>query len=866
MNASLTAPPLTLDEGLLRFVLENGTDGVEIVSREGIFQFVSPVTERMLGYSAAELVGQSIAFITHPDDLPGVRGQLASAARTPSASASFECRLRRKDGAWRVFEIAVRLLPGGDTVSNSRDITERKQAEEKLRAIVEGTARQTGDDFFHALVRHLATALGVRHAFVAETVGHPVMRVRTLAFWSGGQIVANIEYPLTGTPCEAVIGGEVCYYAHNIQALFPADKDLVTLGAESYLGLPLRDAAGRVLGHVAVLDNQPMRDETRRTDILRIFAARAGAELERLHTEAALRALVEGTTSTTGGDFFRILVRHIAAALNVRYGFVTEVVDAATSRVRTLASWNDDTLEDNFEYHWAGTPCQAVIETGQLCYYPRNVAAQFPAEDWLGEAGVQSYLGAPLFDAARNVIGHLVVMDVEPMRDDARRTAIFRIFAARAAAELERQRAEAKLRQRTAELSAANLALAKASRLKDEFLASMSHELRTPLTGILAFAQVMQKSIYGSLNEKQLKAMRSIEDSGHHLLELINDILDLSKIEADKMEMELAVVLADEVCQSSLRLVKGMAQAKNQKLTYRLDPPDLRLRADNRRLKQMLVNLLSNAIKFTPASGKLGLVVEGDSHLRVVRFTVWDTGIGIPAEQLPKLFQSFVQLDGRLAREHTGTGLGLALVRRMAEMHGGRVTVTSEGLSGLGSRFTITLPWGKSDETRPPSDTSAISALRPAPVAKYAPRVERHQSRVLLAEDNETIISALSDYLNAEGYEIILARNGREAVTRAIELRPDAILMDVQMPGMDGLEATRLIRAETGGRAGGPRPYIIAMTANAMPGDREMCLEAGMDDYISKPVHIEELQTALKQAGIRLAARVTPPSIEAQAV
>jgi CheY-like chemotaxis protein len=156
--------------------------------------------------------------------------------------------------------------------------------------------------------------------------------------------------------------------------------------------------------------------------------------------------------------------------------------------------------------------------------------------------------------------------------------------------------------------------------------------------------------------------------------------------------------------------------------------------------------------------------------------------------------------------------------------------------------------------------------LRPAPVAKYAPRVERHQSRVLLAEDNETIISALSDYLNAEGYEIILARNGREAVTRAIELRPDAILMDVQMPGMDGLEATRLIRAETGGRAGGPRPYIIAMTANAMPGDREMCLEAGMDDYISKPVHIEELQTALKQAGIRLAARVTPPSIEAQAV
>jgi len=398
---------------------------------------------------------------------------------------------------------------------------------------------------------------------------------------------------------------------------------------------------------------------------------------------------------------------------------------------------------------------------------------------------------------------------------------------------------EQRVADRTEELRVANEALAKAARLKDEFLASMSHELRTPLTGILAFAQSLQKqNVYGALTEKQLKAVRSIEDSGKHLLELINDILDLSKIEAGKMELELGLVLADEIAQASLRLVKQMAVARRQNVGYSLQPLDLRLRADGRRLKQMLVNLLSNAAKFTPEGGELGLEIAGDSAQHVVRFTVWDKGIGVAPENITRLFRVFAQLDSSLARQYVGTGLGLALVRRMAEMHGGSVNV--ESALGAGSRFTIVLPWDTSvleDRGR----AAQAEAPNAHPVLVVAPPPSC--PRLLLAEDNEVNIQVLSDYLEASGYSLLVARNGSEAVQQARDEKPQLILMDIQMPGMDGLEATRRIRQE-------PTLVnipIIALTALAMPGDRERCLAAGADDYLTKPVNLELLIQKIRE-------------------
>ena len=249
---------------------------------------------------------------------------------------------------------------------------------------------------------------------------------------------------------------------------------------------------------------------------------------------------------------------------------------------------------------------------------------------------------------------------------------------------------EEKVAERTADLKEANLRLEKAARLKDEFLASMSHELRTPLTGILGLSDVLQLQTYGPLSDKQLTAMQHITNSGRHLLELINDILDFSKIEARLLILRLGPCNLAQICQSNLKAIAQQAAQKQLQTHFSIDVPGLVVQADSQRLRQMLTNLLSNAVKFTPVGGSLGVEVVGGLEDGMVHITVWDTGIGIRPEDMPRLFQTFVQLDASLARQYNGTGLGLVLVQRLAELHGGSVSVKSD--FGGGSRFTLSLP------------------------------------------------------------------------------------------------------------------------------------------------------------------------------
>ena len=550
----------------------------------------------------------------------------------------------------------------------------------------------------------------------------------------------------------------------------------------------------------------------------------------------------------------------------------------------------------------------------------------------------------------------------------------------------ERKLAEDDLRQTHAALSVANAEL-EATRLKSEFLANMSHELRTPLNAILGLSEALREQTYGSLTPRQSQSLDTIHSSGEHLLSLINDILDLSKIEAGKLELNLAQVNVSEFCESCLVFVRTQAMQKKIGVTFEHDDNVAQLSVDPRRLKQILVNLLTNAVKFTPNGGHIGLSVTAPKGDDVVRFTVWDTGIGIAIDDAAKLFRAFTQIESGLTRPQEGTGLGLALVAKLVELHGGSVTLESE--LGKGSRFIVTLPMvdaaasktsarfifssemdapvggrvsgarhgnlevkdvvparvyrrallieddptaadllvrhlcalGLTSVVHPRGEQSVDEVLREQPdvilldiqlpndsgwvvltrlkenpltrdipvvivsvvdapeksrslgaAAHFTKPVSREQLKlflqpsqasadvadtgkmlgqsltrnfahakdspmILMAEDNMANIQTVGGYLEAKGYNMQYAYNGQVAVTLARQLQPSLILMDIQMPVMDGLTAIKKISTDIVMKD----IPIIALTALAMPGDRERCLAAGATEYISKPVKLKEL-------------------------
>jgi CheY-like chemotaxis protein/anti-sigma regulatory factor (Ser/Thr protein kinase) len=347
----------------------------------------------------------------------------------------------------------------------------------------------------------------------------------------------------------------------------------------------------------------------------------------------------------------------------------------------------------------------------------------------------------------------------------------------------------------------------------------------------------LQEGVFGGISEKQRKPLRTIEKSGEHLLSLINDILDLAKIESGKLSIDKDSISLISLCESSLNFIRQQAFKKQIKVQFIPPSKIADFFADERRLRQILINLLNNAVKFTPNGGEVSLEVSLDRFLDqpILNFMIKDTGIGIAKEDLPKLFQSFVQIDSRLARQYEGTGLGLALVERLAKLHGGRVSVASN--VGQGSCFAVHLPYYPVCVI---NTTSTLATTRETEVNSPS---SIKSALILLVEDNPNNAQTISTYLEHKGYSLISACNGQEALEIIKQSKPDLILMDVQMPIMDGLEATRQIRSN-------PKFTqipIIALTALAMPGDRDRCFAAGMNDYLSKPIRMKQLTTIIEQ-------------------
>ena len=392
----------------------------------------------------------------------------------------------------------------------------------------------------------------------------------------------------------------------------------------------------------------------------------------------------------------------------------------------------------------------------------------------------------------------------------------------------EERQAATEREERAAELARLNAELERAARAKDAFLASMSHELRTPLTGILGATELLRTGVQGPLTERQARSLGYVEEAGRHLLALLADLLDLAKIGAERLSLSIDACMLEDVCESAVAMVRGEARRKGISLSVHSPQVPVRFLADGRRVRQMLVNLLSNAVKFTPAGGSVALAAAADDERQLLRLEVRDTGPGIAPEDLPKLFQPFTQLDTRLSREHAGTGLGLALVRSLAELHGGRTEV--ESTPGRGSHFRVVLPWNR--PTSLPGSTRRPAAAGAAAGGRGA----EEPPRVLLVEDDDANRTILAEFLAMRGFEVDEAATGIEALALAAECGHDLVVLDIQLPGMDGLEV--LARLATCPRG---KPPVLALTALAMPGDRERILGAGADAYLSKPAPLAVL-------------------------
>jgi PAS domain S-box-containing protein len=464
-----------------------------------------------------------------------------------------------------------------------------------------------------------------------------------------------------------------------------------------------------------------------------------------------------------------------------------------------------------------------------------------------------SYHGAPLIVKGK-VLGVLEVFNRSFIERDQDWLDFFSTLARQAAIAIDNaqlfenlQRSnielEHRVAERTAELNQANVELEHANRAKDEFLANMSHELRTPLNSILGLSESLLEQRRGQLNERQQNSLQMIESSGRHLLELINDILDLSKIEAGMFDCYPEIIHLDEICHSSLSFVKSQALKKSITLTYNDKASVSTISADPRRLKQILVNLLINAVKFTPDHGQVTLEVRADPEQELVQFCVIDTGIGIAPDDLARLFTPFVQVDSSLNRQHEGTGLGLALVQKLTDLHGGSVQVESE--VDKGSCFTINLRYkpdiSEQFEEAQTGESPAVDE-RVEGVDFQTQGTTTHR-KILLAEDHAANVLTIGEYLEDHGYEVIIAHDGLKAIEKAQETTPEIILMDIQMPAMNGLDAMRHLRANPRFKS----TPIIALTALAMPGDRERCLEAGANEYMSKPVSLKKLLHTIKE-------------------
>jgi signal transduction histidine kinase/ActR/RegA family two-component response regulator len=570
----------------------------------------------------------------------------------------------------------------------------------------------------------------------------------------------------------------------------------------------------------------------RNLDLVRALEGRSAELAHKVDQLEALGNLGEAVSSSLDlSTVLSTIVRHAVEMSGTDGGSLMEFDEAGQHFfVRAAYGTSDETLdrlrnaEISLHHTFVG---RAALEGRSLQIADLAGVDLDVHQRALFDTGWRSMVAVPMLREGQ-IVGVLVVRRLQPGEFPEETCELLQTFASQSALAILNARLFRDLEQRTAELQVV-------SRHKSEFLASMSHELRTPLNAVIGFSEVLIDQLFGELNERQLEYLRDIESSGKHLLQLINDILDLSKVEAGKMELQSASFAVREALEYGIAMMRE--RATRHGLSLRLDvAADVDLvDADELRFKQVVINLLSNAVKFTPDGGTITVAANVDGRDVVV--TVTDTGIGIAPADQQRIFESFQQ--GRSIATREGTGLGLSLCRRIVGLMGGRVWLDSD--VGVGSTFGFTVPIGRD---RSADDDASTDEDAPA-------------NRVLVIEDDRPSVDLLTAYLESAGFDVSIAHDGPIGLAAIRRDTPVAVILDVRLPGMDGWEVLRTIKSD-------PETADLPVVVVSVLAERAKGVSLGAAEYLVKPTSRDDVLAALASAGIlpHANAGAPPPRLE----